>query len=268
MTQTLEAGRRIVAVSPPLRPMGGGMDGRLVIGQGSGLDALDPFPALMHDDVPPHIMFPLHPHRGVEIISYCLTGALYHEDTLGNAGTLVPGGVERNLFGRGFEHSERPLGDEHYRGFQLFIALSPADRQLAPSWQVLAPSEVPEVTRDGVTVRVIAGEYRGTHSPLVLRNPTLYLDVQLAPGRSVTLPLPADYAGIAYVLSGQGRFGTPAVEAGPYQRLVLGEGSDLRVEAAGAEDAERAGSPAAGSSAGEPLRFVLISGRPIFPAAP
>ena len=80
-----------------------------------------------------------------------------------------------------------------------------------------------------------------------MHNLTLYLDVQGAPGGSVTIPVPPDYAGIAYVLSGRGRFGTPAVEAGPNQRLVLGEGRDLRV-----------------SAVDEPLRFVLITGRPIF----
>ena len=149
VTQTAQRPRSIAAVSPPLQPMGGGMDGRLVIGQGSGLDFLDPFPALMHDDVPPHVMFPTHPHRGVEIISYCIGGALYHEDTLGNKGTLVKGGVERNLFGRGFAHSEQPVGGEPYRGFQLFIALNDADRNIEPTWQVLEPHEVPEVRQDG-----------------------------------------------------------------------------------------------------------------------
>ena len=246
MTQAGQLERSIAAVSAPLPPMGGGMEGRLVIGQGSGLDALDPFPALMHDGVPPEVMFPPHTHRGVEIISYCLSGALYHEDSTGNRGTLVAGGVERNLFGRGYQHSERPVGGEYYRGFQLFIALSPQDREMEPSWQVLAPEEVPEVVLDGVRARVVAGELGRTRSPLELRNPTLYLDVQVAPGDSTAIPVPPDQAGIAYLLTGRGRFGTPAVEAGPHQRLVLGEGHDLRV-----------------SAGEEALRFVLISGRPI-----
>src|SRR5687767_10630358 len=207
--------------------MGGGMDGRLVIGQGSGLDFLDPFPALMHDDVPPHVMFPTHPHRGVEIISYCIGGALYHEDTLGNNGTLVQGGVERNLFGRGFAHSEQPVGGEPYRGFQLFIALNDADRTIDPTWQVLEPPEVPETSAGPVSARVIAGEFNGVRSPLTLRNPTLYLDVRLAPGTTATIPVPEAYNGLAYVLTGQGHFGSPPTEAGPHQRLILGEGRDL-----------------------------------------
>lgn len=242
-------GRPIRSVSPPLRPMpGSGMDGRLVLGQGSGLDALDPFIALMNDDVPPSVRFPMHQHRGVEIVTYGLGGALYHEDSLGNSGTVVDGGVERNLFGRGYSHSEAPVGDAPYRGLQLFIVLSPAERQLEPTFQLLAPEEVPEARTDGARVRVVAGEFGGRRSPLTLRNPTLYLDVRLDPGASLDVPVPADFAGLAYVLSGSGRFGAPPVTAGQYQRLELGPGGALPVRA----------------EAGTALRFVLISGRPIY----
>ncbi|HEV2126497.1 MAG TPA: pirin family protein [Chloroflexota bacterium] len=241
--------RAIVSVSAPLRPMPeSGMGSRLVIGQGSGLDALDPFPAMMHDDVPPHVMFPMHQHRGVEIVTYALGGALHHEDSLGNEATVVAGGAERNLFGRGYYHSEAPVGGEHYLGFQLFIVLSPEDRDREPTFQLLAPDEVPEVRQNGAHVRVVAGEYAGARSPLDLRNPTQYLDVRLEPGAEVVLPVPAEFNGIVYVLDGQGRFGTPAVEAGPNQRLMLGGGEALR---------------AAAASGGDPLRFVLVSGKPV-----
>jgi redox-sensitive bicupin YhaK (pirin superfamily) len=226
------------------------MGSRLVVGQGSGLDALDPFLALMHDDVPPSIMFPMHEHRGVEIVTYALDGALRHEDSLGNVGTVVAGGVERNLFGRGYLHSEAPVGGGPYRGLQLFILLSPADRLREPSFQLLAPHEVPEVAGDGSRIRVIAGANGGQRSPLALRNPTLYLDVNLAPGAGAALPVPPDYQGLAYVLSGAGQFGSPAATAAAHQRLVLGAGETLLVAAA--------------ASGAAHLRFVLIAGRPIY----
>jgi redox-sensitive bicupin YhaK (pirin superfamily) len=228
------------------------MEGRLVLGQGSGLDALDPFIALMHDDVPQWVHFPMHEHRGVEIVTYALEGALHHEDSLGHQGTVVAGGVERNLFGRGLWHSEAPVGQGHYRGFQLFILLSPADQGQEPSFQLLAPADVPEVAGDGSRVRVVAGEHGGRRSPLALRNPTLYLDVRLTPGAGVALPVPAPYQGLAYVLAGRGRFGTPAAPAGAHQRVALGEGETLRVTAEGEGET--------------PLRFVLITGRPVFGA--
>jgi redox-sensitive bicupin YhaK (pirin superfamily) len=203
----------------------------------------------MNDDVPPWIMFPMHQHRAVEIITYALGGALHHEDSLGNAGTVVAGGVERNLFGRGFSHSEAPVGEEHYRGLQLFIHLAPEEQQMEPSFQLLEPEHVPEVDAAGAHLRGIAGEFAGTRSPLVLRNPTLYVDVTLQPGASMSVPVPSDYAGLVYVLSGQGEFGAPPAKAAAYQRLVLGAGGALHASA--------------DASGGDPLRFVLISGRPI-----
>lgn len=241
------AQRAVTSISPPIQPMPGGeMGSRLVLGQGSGLNALDPFIAMMHDDVPPHVMFPMHPHRGVEIITYGVGGALYHEDSLGNKGTVVAGGVERNLFGRGYYHSEQPVGGEPYLGFQLFILLSREDQQLEPTFQLLAPADVPEVRENGAHVRVIAGSYAGTRSPLTLRNPTLYLDARLDPSAALSVPVPEDYTALVYVLEGEGEFGAIASPASSNQRLVLGAGQALPVTAG-----------AAG------LRFILVSGRPL-----
>jgi redox-sensitive bicupin YhaK (pirin superfamily) len=85
---------------------------------------------------------------------------------------------------------------------------------------------------------------------VALRNPTLYLDVAVTAGQGASLPVPSDYQGFAYVLSGQGQFGSPAVPAVAHQRLVLGPGETLRVAADG--------------SGAALLRFVLITGRPIY----
>lgn len=225
------------------------MNSRLVIGPGSGVDHVNPFIALMHDDVPPEVMFPTHPHHGVEIITYGISGALYHEDTLGNRGTVVAGGVERNLFARGFAHSEQPVGGVPYRGFQLFIALTEADRRMDPSWQIIEPDDVPTVTAAGLSARVIAGAWGDVASPLVLRNPVQYLDVRIAPGGVATVPVPEGFDGIAYTISGVGTIGTPPVAVGAHQRLRLGDGDSLHVATA--------------VDATEPMRVIIIAGQPI-----
>lgn len=242
--------RAVSNPSPPLRPMAGiGMDGRLVVGRGSGLDHANPFIALMHDDVPAHVMFPTHPHQWVEVVTYGLAGALYHEDTLGNRGTVVAGGAERNLFGRGFSHSEQPVGGGPYRGFQLFIALTDADRNAEPTWQLLDPADIPEVRAVGTCVRVVAGSVDGATSPMSLRNPTQYLDVRIDPGHAIEVPVPTGYTGIAYVIEGSGTIGTPPVTVGQYQRVSLGNGATLHLTCP--------------SDASAPFRAVIISGRPL-----
>ena len=151
------------------------------------------------------------------------------------------------------------------------LLLSAEDRNIDPTFQLLPPDAVPEVTADGVLVRVVAGEYAGKASPIDLRNPTQYLDVHVDPGHSVSVPVPAGYQGLAYVISGTGRIGAPhhypdagqagtgggeahthpgeGVEVGAHQRLILGAGDCLNATA-----------PA---QSHEPLRFLVIAGRPV-----
>ena len=205
MTQTSQPERSIASVSPPLPPMGGGMEGRLVIGQGSGLDALDPFPALMHDGVPPEVMFPPHTHRGVEIISYCLSGALYHEDSTGNRGTLVAGGVERNLFGRGYQHSERPAGGRVLPGLPAVhrpLARGPRDGALlAGAGAGRGAGGRPGRGAGRAWWRASSG---ARARPWSCATPPCTWTSRWRPGGATAIPVPPDYAGIAYVLEGRG----------------------------------------------------------------
>ncbi|HEY3218496.1 MAG TPA: pirin family protein [Candidatus Limnocylindria bacterium] len=60
-----------------------------------------------HDTLVPGAVWPMHPHRDIEGITYVVDGAFEHADSLGNDGVLMPGGVQRMRLGRGAEHSER-----------------------------------------------------------------------------------------------------------------------------------------------------------------
>jgi redox-sensitive bicupin YhaK (pirin superfamily) len=220
---------------------------RAVVGDvpGSGLDRLGPFLGLIHALISPRGTYPMHPHRGLEIITYVLKGTVRHEDSLGHSAVLTAGGAEWLLAGKGVAHASVPLGDEVLDGLQL-LAESPApDRQLEPVSAVFAPGDLPVVGGDGATVRVVAGELGGRLSPLRPRVPMLYLDVTLAAGRRLELPAPATSQGLVYVLAGGGRFGAPAVRAGAYERLLLGIGEGLTVEAGDV-----------------PVRFILLASGP------
>src|SRR5947208_7145525 len=65
--------------------------------------------------------FPLHPHRGIETITYVLAGTVAHGDSLGNRGSLGAGDVQWMTAGSGILHQEMPRGDAqgHMHGFQL-----------------------------------------------------------------------------------------------------------------------------------------------------
>ena len=106
--------------------------------------------------------FPDHPHRGFETITYMLEGRMRHRDSAGNEGLLGNGGVQWMTAGRGVIHSELPEQEEgRMEGFQLWLNLPSFDKMRAPWYRDIPSAQIPEFERDGVKVRVIAGESHG-----------------------------------------------------------------------------------------------------------
>jgi redox-sensitive bicupin YhaK (pirin superfamily) len=56
----------------------------------------------------PIVGFPMHPHRGIETVTYMLAGSVRHRDSLGNAGVIGPGDIQWMTSGRGIMHEEMP----------------------------------------------------------------------------------------------------------------------------------------------------------------
>jgi hypothetical protein len=93
--------------------------------------------------------FPSHPHREMEIITIVLSGAIKHEDSMGNSGTLTPDEVQTMSAGRGIVHSEANPHEEELHLYQIWIEpaqsavesrydqkfFAPKDRQ--GKWQLL-----------------------------------------------------------------------------------------------------------------------------------
>jgi redox-sensitive bicupin YhaK (pirin superfamily) len=239
--------------------------------EGAGFLVHRPFPSATLDQVDPFLLLdemgpsdlgpgeargaPDHPHRGFETVTYLLSGRMEHHDSRGNRGRLGPGDVQWMTAGSGVVHSEMPEAAFAARGgrmhgFQLWVNLPRRDKMMAPRYQELPAAEIPEAsTPDGaVTVRVLAGEALGRKAAIDTRTPIVYLDWSLAPGASVVHPLPVDFNAFAYVVSGEGLFGTEKRRARPHELVFFGKDGDAaKVEAA----------------AGLPLRILLIAGRPI-----
>src|SRR5205085_5859114 len=107
--------------------------------------------------------FPDHPHRGFETITYMIAGRMRHRDSAGHEGLLQNGGVQWMTAGRGVVHSELPeQEDGRMEGFQLWLNLAGKDKMSAPWYRDIQADEIPQfTTRDGVTVRLIAGDSQG-----------------------------------------------------------------------------------------------------------
>jgi hypothetical protein len=217
------------------------------------LDYLDPFLLLDHfgSDNPQDFMagFPMHPHRGIETVTYMLEGYVRHEDSLGNAGTIGAGDVQWMTAGSGIMHEEmpRPDGNRMY-GFQLWVNL-PAERKMTrPRYQEYTSEAIPEVEMEGgARIRVVAGEAGGVHGPVgeIAIAPT-YLDVEVPANATFSHPVEPDHTAFAYVFEGEGSFGPDGERIWAPSLVIFGTGD--RVQA-------RAG--------GESLRFLLVSGKPL-----
>jgi len=199
--------------------------------------------------------FPMHPHRGIETVTYMLEGSVHHRDSLGNSGLIGAGDVQWMTSGRGIMHEEMPHRSPagNVYGFQLWVNLPARLKMSPPSYQEVYAEAIPLVYSDGAEIRVVAGEVNGVRGPVseIAADP-VYLDVSLEPGAVFTYPIPAEHTTIAYVFEGQGEFGAgDPVEA--ISLLGFGEGDAVNAQAA----------------ANTGLRFMLIAGAPFNePAVP
>src|SRR5881628_3459552 len=113
--------------------------------------------------------FPWHPHRGIETITYVLAGEVEHGDSMENRGVISAGDVQWMTAGSGIIHQEMPKGDRAglLAGFQLWANLPAKHKMMEPRYREVKAAEIPQAkTKDGATVRVIAGEVAGVRGPV------------------------------------------------------------------------------------------------------
>ena len=233
---------------------------------------LDPFLLLddFHSDHPDDYLrgFPWHPHRGIETITYVLYGKVEHGDSMGNKGTISSGDVQWMTAGSGIIHQEMPKGqkDGLMWGFQLWANLPAPHKMMDPHYRDVKSKQIPEVTLDhGVKVKIICGEVKGVKGPVqdIVIDPE-YLDITVPSKSNFTHPAKRGHTVLAYVIEGAGYF-DPRRDAYAYE-----------VEGANYFDFKRdcfmssetlilfnEGDEVAISTEEKPVRFLLISGKPI-----
>jgi redox-sensitive bicupin YhaK (pirin superfamily) len=200
--------------------------------------------------------FPMHPHRGIETVTYMLEGSTHHRDSLGNAGLIGPGDVQWMTSGRGILHEEMPRRgpNGNIYGFQLWVNLPSHLKMTEPRYQEVSAGTIPTFEKEGIKIRVVAGEVEGVTGPVTeISAAPLYLDIQLAPDMEWTQPIPSDHTALAYVFEGEGVFSGQTVEA--VKLLKFSDGDHVQVK-----------------TENHPLRFMLIAGvpfkEPIVPYGP
>jgi len=180
---------------------------------------------------------PDHPHRGFETVTYMIDGIFEHKDSHGNSGKLGPGDVQWMTAGSGVIHSEMPEREflrkgGRLHGFQLWVNLPKKDKMIKPHYQDVPAQKIPVVQKDGVTVRVIAGESMGKHAIIDTKTPIMYLHYTIQPGVKMIQKVPSDYNAFAYVIDGEGLFGADARSAGKEQAVFFEKnGEELVISA-------------------------------------
>jgi quercetin 2,3-dioxygenase len=259
----------MVTAAPTIE--GAGVRLRRAFGFGDTED-YDPFLLLddFRNDRPEDYLagFPWHPHRGIETITYVLSGTVAHGDSLGNSGTIAPGDVQWMTAGRGIIHQEMPRGDGEGRmhGFQLWANLPASQKMTAPRYQEVHAADIPDVTDDdGTRVRVVCGSLWGVKGPVVgVAAEPHYIDVRVPPLQKKSLPVETSRHAFAYVFAGSGRFSnasspqavaTEHVGAPGEPFPAMAENRCLVLFDSGDEVQVQAGE--------EGIRFLLVSGTPL-----
>lgn len=175
--------------------------------------------------------FPMHPHRGIETITYLRQGIMTHRDSLGNEGLITDGGSQWMTAGSGIMHEEMPQASERMLGVQVWLNMPRAQKMAAPAYHDLQAADCPSLAVDGGEVVVIGGEFRGLKGFQGKHQPLTFLSIRLEAGGSLTLPLKAGASQTVFLLEGDARLGKVVVEEKTAVRLA--EGDQLTLQSAG-----------------------------------
>ena len=243
-----------------------------------GVKEVDPFLLLddFRGDRPERFLagFPWHPHRGIETITYMLEGSVEHGDSIGNTGVIEAGGVQWMTAGGGIVHQEMPKPSPTGRmgGFQLWANLPSSHKMMPPRYQEFTADDLPVAeVGDGIKARIFCGEIAGTKGPVenVVIDPGYY-DVSVPAHSRFSHAVPSGYTTLAYVFDGEACFDEErdsfAYEAqgeGWFDKrpeCMIGNHSLVLFERGDADGAEL---PVVVNTADKPVRFLLMTGKPL-----
>jgi redox-sensitive bicupin YhaK (pirin superfamily) len=182
------------------------------------------------DEFAPRHGFPLHYHQNVEIITYVRSGAVTHEDTLGNSYEIAAGDIQVMSTGTGLRHAEFNRGSRPLRIFQIWLA--PNQLGGTPAY---AARRFPGVDRSNQLVVLASGLPQDTTADVVpLRADARLLAGRLEAGRSLRHEMGAGHNLYLVPSTGKIRVDGVMVEAGDGVAVV----NQTSVEFEAAQDTE------------------------------
>lgn len=175
--------------------------------------------------------FPMHPHRGIETVTFLSKGCIVHEDHLGTKAAIHDGEAQWLTAGSGAYHSEMPQPAERMLGVQLWLNIPAKYKMTAePFYHGILNSEMQEFPLEKGKLRLITGNYEG-HSGIQGKYlPLDYYDILLDTHGSVTLNVPGDEKSVM-VFTLEGRAKISGVDIPEKVAAKLGYGEFVTIEA-------------------------------------
>ena len=192
--------------------------------------------------------FPPHPHRGIETVTYMLSGKFEHEDSTGSKGKMEPGDVQWMKTGRGIIHSEMPaMSGGKLLGFQLWINMPAKLKKNKPEYLYIKGKELGVHKDSEKTVKVIAGKFEKAEGPIIKHNvEPLYFHIILDKGKEFNCNVPNKHNAFIYLLKGELKIGEKKhFETNNSNLILLENGDELKVKAS------------------KKTEFLFIAGKPI-----
>jgi hypothetical protein len=173
--------------------------------------------------------FPMHPHRGIETVTFLIQGIMDHEDSLGNKGRINGGDLQWMTSGSGIMHQEMPQPAERILGFQLWLNLPRSEKMTTPKYFDISPKDISELMIPEGKVRVISGEYAGAKGVRPYHIQARFLDFSLEAGK--TLEVAVNPAETVFVFLLEGNAVIDGQHISEKSAVLLTEGDTIKVEA-------------------------------------
>jgi len=172
--------------------------------------------------------FPLHPHRGIETISYVYRGKMTHRDSLGNEDTIGDGEVQWMTAGSGILHEEKLPAAERLLGVQLWLNLPAKDKMAPPAYRSIKNAEIEEIDLGNGKLRLLAGTFKDRKGYISNYLPLDYYDIQLNPNASVTISTERERSVMLFTLLGEAYIGGEIVKEKTAVKLSSGDYAEIK----------------------------------------
>ena len=172
--------------------------------------------------------FPMHPHRGIETISYVYHGQMTHRDSLGNEDTIGDREVQWMTAGSGILHEEKLPASERLLGVQLWLNLPAKDKMVTPKYRSIKNSEIEEIELENGKLRLLAGEFEGIKGYISKCLPLDYYDLHLKPHTSISINTARERSVMVFTLLEDAYIGGELVQEKTAVKLTSGDHVEIK----------------------------------------